>query len=71
MLIFPIYLVLIIIISMLIKQRTAQKYSKKINCVENVKICSGGSSNSEGTNMFTDQLLNPLLQDLIISGLAK
>jgi pimeloyl-ACP methyl ester carboxylesterase len=43
---------------------------EKINCDGNLKIYSG-SSNSHGTNMFSDQLLNPPLQDLVISWLAK
>ena len=43
---------------------------EKINCDGNLKIYSGGS-NSHGTNMFSDQLLNPALQDLVISWLAK
>jgi pimeloyl-ACP methyl ester carboxylesterase len=43
---------------------------EKINCDGNLKIYSGGSS-SHGTNMFSDQSLNPPLQDLIISWLAK
>ena len=38
---------------------------EKINCDGNLKIYSGGS-NSHGTNMFSDQLLNPLLQDFNI-----
>ena len=44
---------------------------EKINCDGNLKIYSGGGSNSHGTNMFSDQLLNPPLQDLVISWLAK
>jgi pimeloyl-ACP methyl ester carboxylesterase len=43
---------------------------EKINCDGKLKIYSGGS-NSHGTNMFSDQLLNPPLQDLVISWLAK
>jgi len=43
---------------------------ENINCDGNLKIYSGGS-NSHGTNMFSDQLLNPPLQDLVISWLAK
>jgi pimeloyl-ACP methyl ester carboxylesterase len=43
---------------------------EKINCDGNLKIYSGGS-NSHGTNMFSDQLLNPPLQDLVLSWLAK
>jgi len=43
---------------------------EKINCDGNLKIYSG-DSNSHGTNMFSDQLLNPPLQDLVISWLAK
>jgi len=43
---------------------------EKINCDGNLKIYSAGS-NSHGTNMFSDQLLNPSLQDLVISWLAK
>ena len=43
---------------------------EKINCDGNLKIYPGGS-NSHGTNMFSDQLLNPPLQDLVISWLAK
>jgi pimeloyl-ACP methyl ester carboxylesterase len=44
---------------------------EKINCDGNLKIYSGGNSNSHGTNMFSDQSLNPQLQDLVISWLAK
>jgi pimeloyl-ACP methyl ester carboxylesterase len=44
---------------------------EKINCDGNLKIYSGGNSNSHGTNMFSDQSLNPPLQDLIISWLAN
>jgi pimeloyl-ACP methyl ester carboxylesterase len=44
---------------------------EKINCDGNLKIYSGGNSNRHGTNMFSDQSLNPPLQDLIISWLAK
>jgi hypothetical protein len=43
---------------------------EKINCDGNLKIYSGGNS-SHGTNMFSDQSLNPPLQDLVISWLAK
>jgi pimeloyl-ACP methyl ester carboxylesterase len=42
---------------------------EKINCDGNLKMYSGSSSH--GTNMFSDQLLNPPLQDLIISWLAS
>ena len=44
---------------------------EKINCDGNLKIYSGGNSNSHGTNMFSDQSLNPPLQDFVISWLAK
>jgi hypothetical protein len=44
---------------------------EKINSDRNLKIYSGSSSNSHGTNMFSDQLLNLPLQDLVISWLAN
>ena len=50
--------------------KDSQTLCNEINCDGNINIYSGGSS-SHGTNMLSDQSLNPPLQDSILSWLKS